>query len=206
MSEPRRVAVGPLATNCYLWPVGDGGALVIDPGADALRIRRALATGGLALRALALTHGHPDHLAAAGELQREAKVPCYLDPADTFLVEHFRRDWDAEFGPVPTEWPVLTPYPARLVFPQLTLEVRPMPGHSPGGVLLYSAADACAAAGDSIFLGSIGCTDISGGDEATLLDSIAAQVLTLPPETRLLPGHGPATTVARELSSNPFLV
>ena len=155
---------------------------------------------------IALTHGHPDHLGGAGEMARRHLVPCYLHPDDLIWVAALKEEWLEVYGPRPTEWPHFTSYPALLTFPALQIEVLPLPGHSPGGVVLYDAKGGIAAVGDSIFAGSVGRTDLPGGDPDTLFHNLERVVMSLPDATRLLPGHGPATTVGEEKRSNPFLV
>lgn len=206
MALPRTVVVGPLQVNCLLWPCGDGGALVIDPGAEAGAIEAALARLGLEPVAVALTHGHPDHLGAAGELAHGLGLDVYLHPDDGFLVEALRGDWPMDFGPAPTRWPELQAYPERLTYPELELQVKRLPGHSPGSVALYGEADACVCVGDVLFAGSVGRTDLPGGDEGRLLESIETGLLTLPDETIVIPGHGPRTTIGEERALNPFLL
>ncbi len=206
MPRPSVVVVGPLQMNCYLWPCGPGEALVVDPGAEPDRILASLAAAGREPVAVALTHGHPDHLGAAGELARRHGLRVYLQPDDGLWVEMLRSDWIPDFGPAPSFWPEFTPYPALLDFSELKLQVLHLPGHSPGSVVLYSARDACVCSGDVLFAGGVGRTDLPGGDESQLFEGIQRHLLTLPAETVVLPGHGPSTTIGAEKAANPFLV
>jgi hydroxyacylglutathione hydrolase len=206
MPEPLTVVVGPLEMNCYVWPVGEGGALVVDPGAEVDRIEAVMGANDLTPRAIALTHGHPDHLGGAGEMAKRHEIPCYLHPDDLMWVAALKEEWLEVYGPKPTEWPRFTRYPPLLNFPDLQLEVLPLPGHSPGGVVLYDAAGGIAVVGDTVFAGGIGRFDLPGGNREALLHNIERVVMSLPDPTRLLPGHGPATTVGEEKRSNPFLV
>ena len=206
MSEPLVVVVGVLEMNCYVWPVGDGGALVVDPGAEVDRIEAVMREKDLTPVAIALTHGHPDHLGGAGEMATRHDIPCYLHPDDLIWVAALKEEWLEVYGPRPTEWPHFTPYPALLTFPAVQLEVLHLPGHSPGGVVLYDAKYGIAAVGDSIFAGSVGRTDLPGGDSEALFHNLERVIVSLPDSTRLLPGHGPATTVGEEKRSNPYLV
>jgi glyoxylase-like metal-dependent hydrolase (beta-lactamase superfamily II) len=205
VARPRVIVVGPLQMNCYLWPCAPGKCLVVDPGAEPGRIVDELEGLGLTPAAVALTHGHPDHLGAAGELARRYSVPVYLQPDDNLWIELLRSDWVPDFGPRPDYWPEFTAYPDLLDYPELKLQVLPLPGHSPGSVVLYSARDACACVGDVLFAGGIGRTDLPGGDEEQLFRGLRETLFELPPSTEILPGHGPATNLARERAVNPFI-
>ena len=154
-----------------------------------------------------LTHAHVDHIEGVALLVRATGAPVYVHPAE--------RNWyaraaeQARFFGVELEQP---PSPDRelqggdvLVLGGTRLEVRHVPGHTPGHVILYDAVAAVAFVGDVVFQGSIGRTDLPGGSHRQLLDAIRSQVLTLPDDTVLYPGHGPETTVGRERVGNPFL-
>ncbi len=205
-SETRRLVLGPFQANCYLVRgPGASGAALIDPGAEPERIEAALAAWDLPLEAILLTHAHLDHVGAVGALLERRSVPLYLHPDDLPLYRGAPQQ-AAAFGlsaaPLP-EPDRAFEHGDRVRVAGLDLEVRHAPGHSPGGVVLV--ADGQAFVGDCVFAGSIGRTDLPGGDPRTLLGSIREQILTLPEETVLHPGHGPETTVGREAASNPFL-
>jgi glyoxylase-like metal-dependent hydrolase (beta-lactamase superfamily II) len=179
---------------------------VIDPGADPDRIADVLDSHGVIPAAILLTHAHLDHMTAVGGLVERYSCPVYLHPADLDLYRAAPQQ-AAMFGlqvesqPVPDR--TLTDGQV-LGFGPIRLGVRHAPGHSPGGVVFVGQDFALV--GDCVFAGSIGRTDLPGGDTGTLLRSIREQILTLPPQTILYTGHGPATSVAREAASNPFLV
>lgn len=203
----RRLTVGPFQSNCYLvGPSPEGLVLVVDPGSDGEAIAGALREAGGELAAILLTHAHLDHIGAVAELRASFDAPIYLHPADLPLYER-AEEQAAAFGlsvdPPPPPDRTLA-HGERLSFRDLTLDVRHAPGHSPGGVILVGDGEAFV--GDCVFAGSIGRTDLPGGDPRTLLRSIRAQILTLPPDTVLHPGHGPQTTVGFEEASNPFLM
>ncbi len=204
--QVRRLTVGVFQSNCYLvGPSSDGLVFVVDPGSDGGAIAAALRDAGGELAAILLTHAHLDHIGAVAELRASFDVPVYLHPADLPLYER-AGEQAAAFGlsvdaPPPHDRDL--DHGDQLSFGDLTLEVRHAPGHSPGGVVLVGDRDAFV--GDCVFAGSIGRTDLPGGDTRTLLESIRAQILTLPPDTVLHPGHGPQTTVGFEAASNPFL-
>ncbi|MCD4732739.1 MBL fold metallo-hydrolase, partial [bacterium] len=135
MSKPYQLAVGPLAVNCFLWETNRDEVLIVDPGAEPERIARFLKGKNLRPVAIALTHGHPDHLGAAGELAHRYDIPLYLHSGDMMWIPILKEQWGAEFGPRPRFWPEFTPYPAELTFPELTLKVQSLPGHSAGSVV-----------------------------------------------------------------------
>ncbi len=203
--DVRPVAVGPFQANCFLVREGSD-AIVVDPGAEEERLASLLAAWEVEPRAIVLTHAHVDHVGAVAGLVRRFGCPVYLHPDDAALYRG-AADQGAMFG-IPVESPpgpdVWMEHGQMLHFGGIELEVRHAPGHSPGGVVLV--ARGLAFVGDCVFAGSIGRTDLPGGDTRTLLSSIREQILTLPPDTALYSGHGPATTVRAEAASNPFLV
>jgi len=202
--EVRAVPVGPFQANCFLVRSGED-VIVVDPGAEPDRIAALLDTWDASPGAIVLTHAHVDHVGAVAGLVRRYGAPVYLHAADLPLYER-AADHGAMFGvsvepaPPPDHW---LEHGQTLEFGAIELEVRHAPGHSPGGVVLVGDSEAFV--GDCVFAGSIGRTDLPGGDTGTLLRSIREQILTLPPSTTLYSGHGPATTVQTEAESNPFV-
>jgi glyoxylase-like metal-dependent hydrolase (beta-lactamase superfamily II) len=197
--------VGPFQENYYL--VVDETtqrAVLVDPGAEGERILRAIAASGATLDAIWLTHAHIDHVGAIAAVKRVHDVPVYLHPADLPLYE--RAGWQAAQYGLPFDEP---PAPDRELADGDILRVGDQeftvlhtPGHAPGhcvfegnGVLL---------GGDLLFAGSIGRTDLPLCDPAAMAESLA-RVAALEPALRVHPGHGPATTIGRELETNPFL-
>lgn len=200
------LVLGPFQSNCYLVRAAHGSpGIVIDPGAESDRILAAIADWP-GVEAILLTHAHLDHVGAVAEVARATGAPVYLHDADRFLydgaVEQGRMFGLLVETPPPPDEELLDGQ--VLSFAGIDLEVRHAPGHSPGGVILVG--EELAFVGDCVFAGSIGRTDLAGGDMNTLLTSIRNQVLTLPGSTVLYSGHGPATTVEREATSNPFLI
>lgn len=196
---------GPLETNTYL--VADRGtseALVIDPGGEPDEILAFLKKERLRLRQVVNTHGHFDHISGnralisatgASLLVHEADVPMLTDAAT-----HARLFMmSAENSPRPD---VVLADREELKIGSVVLRVVHTPGHSPGSVTLLGRG--VAFCGDLVFFGSVGRTDLPGGSERVLLDSIRNHILTLPDETVLYPGHGPETTVGLEKRQNPF--
>jgi glyoxylase-like metal-dependent hydrolase (beta-lactamase superfamily II) len=198
---------GVFAENCYI--VADrsaGRAVLVDPGEAVDLFLARLRTENLQLSAIWLTHAHLDHVLGVAEVKQRTGVPVWLHPDDRPLYDHTPAQARALLG-VELDPP---PAPDRLIVPgdPLTVgtcafEVRHVPGHSPGSVALVG--EGVALVGDVLFAGSVGRTDLPGGDTATLLDSIRTQLLTLPDDTVVYPGHGPETTIGRERATNPFL-
>jgi glyoxylase-like metal-dependent hydrolase (beta-lactamase superfamily II) len=201
-------AVGPLACNCTL--LGDpeaGEAIVIDPGDEVGRIHRRLVELGLKLKQILVTHAHIDHVGGALRLKQLTGAPILLNENDLPLLNMMAQQaaW------VGMKTPETAPPDANLTDGQLVgLEHYPAqvihtPGHSQGSVCLHFAPLKLLVAGDTLFAGSIGRTDLPGGDYEQIIDSIQSRLLALPDETRVLTGHGPATTIGVERRSNPFL-
>jgi len=201
--------LGPVQTNTYL--IADpqtGEAAVIDPAWDGKRIVEAAQQRGWRIGHIWLTHAHFDHLAGAAGVADHSNPPppVALHPEDYWL---WRTEGGAPFfglhidpGPEPT---IELQHGQTLYLGSNTFEVRHAPGHTPGHVMFYCPSENVLFCGDVIFQGSIGRTDLPRGDYDTLIRSIREQVLTLPDDTRLLSGHGPASTVGIERVYNPFL-
>jgi hydroxyacylglutathione hydrolase len=206
------LTLGPLPNNVYI--LGDtdtGDAVVIDPSYEGQVVLDRAGEKGWMLRGVWLTHGHFDHLAGAGVIANAFTPPLAvsLHPADLAWYEN--DGGAAKFGMAIPALPEIDLYFEDRM--QLGLhpgqapvvEVRHAPGHSAGHVMFYIESLGALVCGDVIFRQGIGRTDLEDGDLLTLLDSIRTQVLTLPDETRLLPGHGPGSTVGYERTHNPFL-
>jgi hydroxyacylglutathione hydrolase len=202
--------VGPLQVNCYVLGCERTRlGIVIDPGDQAADILRTLKRHDLKLDRILATHAHFDHLLACRAVQDATAAPFYVHPADRPLVGVMQRTCMAWLGYDPGDPPQITGdlTPGEVVqVGDMSLEVRHTPGHSQGSVTLVDHASRRAWTGDALFAGSIGRTDLPGGDTDTLLASIQAQILTLPGDYAVLSGHGPATTVGVERRTNPFLI
>ena len=204
---PRVVTLtnGAFAENCYL--VADavsGDAAIVDPGEDAELFRASLAHERWNIRAIWLTHAHLDHVAGVAAM-REDGVSVWLHPADRPLYDGFPAQARA-FGLDGTA----PPPPDRALadggsvsIGSYAFRVVHTPGHTPGGVCLVGLG--VAFVGDTLFAGSIGRTDLPGGDTQALLASIHEKVFALPDDTVVYPGHGPATTIGAEKKDNPFV-
>jgi hydroxyacylglutathione hydrolase len=204
------VVVGALETNCYvLGCERTRQAIVIDPGDDPAEILGTLSRRSLTLGRLIATHAHFDHILAVRQLQESTGAPFYLHPADKPLLMAMRPTTMAWIGRDPGDPPAvqaeLIPR-EKILLGDLALEIRGTPGHSPGGITLVDHGSRCAFTGDTVFAGSIGRTNLPGGNLKVLLEAIRSEILSLPDEYCLLPGHGPGSTVLEERMSNPFLV
>lgn len=198
--------VGPLQANAYLAICEETGrCALVDPGAEPARLLAAAAGEGARIESILLTHAHIDHVGGVAAAARATGAPIYLHPADAPLYVAAPEQALA-FG-VEIELPPQPDHELQdgqiLQVGAAQLEVRHTPGHSPGHVCLIG--DGFALVGDCVFAGSIGRTDLPGGDYRKLLEAIQEKLLTLPDDTVLHPGHGPATTVGRERLANPFL-
>jgi hydroxyacylglutathione hydrolase len=201
------VAAG-FGENAYIaWGDGADTAICVDPGNSAAALLRTLHDERLTLAAVLLTHAHLDHVEGVAQLVRETGAPIHLHPADRFLYDHAQAQ-ALQFGmridaPPPADHEL--EHGQRLEIGGVTYDVRHVPGHSPGHVMFNVADAGCAFVGDVVFQGSIGRTDLPGGDYAQLIHSIREHVLSLPDDTVLYTGHGPHTTVGHERAANPFL-
>ncbi len=204
----RTLIVGPIQCNCcILGCEATREALVIDPGDEVERILKALEKENLVLKAIFHTHAHLDHVGASAALARATGAPILLHEADLPLWEHVPEQ-AAAFG---FRAPSMAPVDRYLQdgesvsWGRDTGVVLHTPGHTPGSISLYVAAEARLFSGDTLFAGSIGRTDLWMGDERAILRSIRERILTLPDETIVVPGHGPATSIGEERRSNPFV-
>ena len=209
-----RVAViesAPFAENAYvLWRDGAAEAIVIDPSFDVRAIRQVLATAGLRVVAVVNTHGHADHIAGNAAILRDfPDAPLLIGRHDAPLLTDPIANLSAQFGA-----PLTSPAANRLVddgetleLAGFTFEVREIPGHSPGSVVLLCRDfdPVFVVGGDVLFAGSVGRTDLAYGDGPLLIQGIKAKLFDLPDSTEVWPGHGPLTTIGRERASNPFV-
>ncbi len=201
--------LGPVQTNCYLvTDTKTNTAVVIDPAWDGLKIIKAAEVNGWRIADLWLTHAHFDHLGGVAEMcTRLSPLPRIALHSEDFPLWKARGGaplfgMQINPGPEPDIW--LT-HGQKINLGEFEFEVRHTPGHTPGHVVYYCQAEAILFCGDVVFQGSIGRTDLPGGDYQTLIRSIKTHIMTLPDETRLYSGHGQDTTVGEERHYNPFL-
>ena len=198
------LAVGPIDENCYLVYLEEKRRLyVIDPGSDAGRIVGAAAKFPAFDEArIILTHAHVDHIGAVGEVARKLKASrVMLDPGDEDI-------YRSPYNEIPPILPAAGDLPKTADFiTSGDFKVLRVPGHTPGGCafLFEDGGRNVLFSGDTLFAGSVGRTDLPGGDWETLLDSIRRELLPLPPETPVFPGHGGSTTIGEEKTQNPYL-
>src|SRR6202034_2870151 len=200
--------VGPLHCNCTI--LGDEvthEAMVVDPGDNIPEILSRLQKHGLTLRQIVVTHAHIDHVGGAALLKKATGAPVFLNQQDLDLLS--MMEMQAGWLGVPT--PEVAPPDASaedgltIGLEALPAEVIHTPGHTPGSICLLFSAQNLLVAGDTLFAGSIGRTDLPGGDGQQILRSLRDRLLVLHDTTRVLPGHGPETTIGEERRSNPFL-
>ncbi|MFP5297609.1 MAG: MBL fold metallo-hydrolase [Actinomycetota bacterium] len=199
--------VGPLGCNCYI--VGDPEqrkAIVIDPGGDVDVLIERLAEDQLEVTAIVATHAHFDHVLAAEALRAHTGAPFYMHAEDKpildWLEESGRLFLGIELGP-PPEVDTTVSEGDELAAGAERLQVIHTPGHSPGSISLLG--DRVLFAGDTLFAGSIGRSDLPGGDGRLLVSSIQEKLFALDGDVQVLPGHGPATTLEQEIAHNPFV-
>jgi hydroxyacylglutathione hydrolase len=195
--------------NGYIaWRSGSLTAVCIDPGNSVQQMQQQLDGEQLSVGAILLTHAHIDHVEGLAAMARLTGAPIYLHPADRPLYDNVVRQAQ-QFGmhieaPPPVNHTL--EHGQTVEIGDVTYAVRHIPGHSPGHVLFHVADAGLAFVGDIVFQGSIGRTDLPGGDYGQLIDGIRESLLTLPDDTQLYPGHGPPTTVGHERTTNPFLI
>jgi hydroxyacylglutathione hydrolase len=205
MTDPLEVftlALGPLQANCFVVLRGPD-ALLVDPGDEAEVVKEAFAALGLQPQAILVTHGHFDHFGAVAPLAEAYDAPIYVGAADAGEMADPDLGMLAGFGVVPVTGGCVTLEGERRLELPIAVVAIPTPGHSRGSYTF--AVDGHLFSGDLIFQGGVGRTDLPGGDTDQLLNSIAGLVRRFPPDSAVHCGHGPDTSLGRELALNPFL-
>ncbi len=200
--------VGMLQCNCSIF--GDETtreAMVVDPGDEIESILEVLGRHGLTVKAIVITHAHIDHIGGAQKLKRATGAPVYMNAADDELARHMDEQaaWLGVATPETAEIDVAARDGDRLVVGATEVHVLHTPGHTQGSICLWIPGEGKLVAGDTLFLDSIGRTDLPGGDGRQILRSIHEKLLPLPGATMVFPGHGESTTIEREKQYNFFL-
>lgn len=201
----KRLSLGQLQANCYILS-NDNTCIIIDPADDASFILEYVATQKLEVRALIATHGHFDHIMAVGEIQASFDVPFYISHHDMFLVNNMEKSASHFLDYTPT---ILAPTQVRdlsegsIKLGQFNFMIHHLPGHTPGSCAFYFQKEKILFTGDTIFRHAVGRYDFSYSDLRSLKLSVQ-QVLSLPQEVVIYPGHGEETTVRDELKFNFF--
>ena len=202
------LTVGPFQENCYV--IGDeasGVGAIVDPGDEAARIALAVEQTSLEIDRILVTHAHIDHLGAVGALADEYACPVLMHAEAEPMLQQLPSQammMGLRFGKVPA---VDRHIEAEELLEIGDLELRSLytPGHAPGHLAFYVESEELLLSGDALFAGSVGRTDLFGGDMELLMRSINERLMTLPDETRVYPGHGPRTTIGAERAHNTFL-
>lgn len=201
------LANGSFAENCYLvFDPERADTVLVDPGEDSQRFLAAASSRGRRITAIWLTHAHLDHIQGVAAIREASGAPIFLHPADQRLYRELPQQglWLGLRLSAPPPADRELEHGQRLAIGRVEVEVRHVPGHSPGHVGFV--VPGAVLSGDVLFEGSIGRTDLPGGDFETLIGSIRRELLSLPDDTIVYPGHGPATTVGKERRTNPYLV
>jgi hydroxyacylglutathione hydrolase len=200
--------VGPLQCNCSV--IGDETsheAMVIDPGDDVQEVLDLIRKHNLQVKQIVITHAHIDHVGGAMKLRTATGAPILLNQNDYALLKMLdaQAAWIGMPSPGKVDIDRSVTTGESVSAGSLTADILHTPGHTEGSICLYFAADKKLIAGDTLFAGSIGRTDLPGGSMQKILHSLHDTVLALPDETLVVPGHGPLTTIGEERETNPFL-
>ncbi len=200
--------VGLLQCNCSIF--GDENsreAIVVDPGDNIPEIQAILDKHGLKVKAIVITHAHIDHIGGAAKLKAATGAPVYMNANDAELYDHIdtQAAWLQMETPDRTEIDTEAREGDTLKLGDASFHVLHTPGHTQGSISLWIPEENKLVAGDTLFAGSIGRTDLPGGDTDQILSSIHTKLLTLPEDAVVIAGHGPNTTIGREKARNPFL-
>lgn len=209
MLNIRKYALGPVQTNCYIIANNQQHCLIIDPGEEGKKIIAELRKAKLTPQAILLTHAHFDHIGAVDDIRDTFNIPVYMHKKERNWLGDASLNGSAKYAQLPNYEikdadEFLTPS-KEVEIGDFKFEVAHTPGHSPGSISFIFAEDRVAFVGDTLFKGSIGRTDLIGGDTKLLLHSIQTHLLSLPEDMIIYPGHDEATTIADEIKMNPYL-
>lgn len=201
-----RLPLGIYQANCYvLYDEKTNETAVIDPGGDFSEIRSYIEANALKVKYIIITHGHGDHIGALNELKKYTDAVLCIHKEDQEMLKSSRLNFSTLMG-----YPAVTMKADKLLedgdileLGDIKLNIIHTPGHSRGGICIYCGSSLFS--GDTLFAGSIGRTDLSGGSYDEIIASIKDKLLVLPDDTAVYPGHGPSSTISNEKSNNPFL-
>ena len=204
--EITMLTVGPVGTNCYIVnKKGSDSCVVIDPGDEAEKIASYVNKKGLKNEAILLTHGHFDHIMGVTELASLVGGKVYAYEGEKELLMDCRLNASTMIGcAVGLEPEILVRDGQTLEIADMKFQIIHTPGHTIGGCCYYMKEEKLLFSGDTIFMESVGRTDLPTGNGRQLIDTIREKIFTLPPEVQIYPGHGPETSVAYEKENNPF--
>ncbi|MBZ2173965.1 MBL fold metallo-hydrolase [Schnuerera sp. xch1] len=201
-----RIPAGVYAANCYLiYPENSTEGIVVDPGGDADDIIAKIKELKLNIKYIILTHGHGDHIAGVKEIKEYTNAPLAIHKDDEYLL----KDGDANLsstmvmGSIEISPDILLEDGDNITLGDLNAEVIHTPGHTPGGISLK--IDDCLLTGDTLFAGSIGRTDFPKSSYDAIINSVKNRLMVFPDDTKVYPGHGPASTIKKEKETNPFV-
>lgn len=201
-----KICLGQMQTNCYfVYREGVNEAMVIDPGSSGKHLYEKLTEHGFSVKRILLTHGHFDHIGGVDELRSLSGAPVCALAEEKELLEDPWINVSAQMkGPLTISCDEFFHDGDEISCGDVSCKVIATPGHTAGGCCFYFEEAGFLVCGDTIFAESVGRSDFPTGDEKTLLDSVKKRIFTLPDETKLYPGHGPATSVGHEKEYNPF--
>ncbi len=209
MLNVRTYPLGPVQANCYLISNSENECLVIDPGGEGEKLVKQLRALNLKPLAILLTHAHFDHIGGVDAVREAFKIPVYLHKKESSWLQDPKKNGSTKYAEIPD---IIVAPADQLISEEKIVEIGNFtfkmlhtPGHSPGSITFLFNDDGFAIVGDTLFEGSIGRTDLEGGDSKQLLSSIHEKLLTLDEEIIIYPGHGNPTRVDIEMEQNPFL-
>ncbi|MBD1378875.1 MBL fold metallo-hydrolase [Metabacillus arenae] len=203
-----QIPLGPLQTNAYILSNKEKDCVIFDPGSEGDKVNQYIQKEKLNPLAILLTHAHFDHIGGVDDVRKKWCIPVYIHEEEKDWLTNPELNGSTFFltgGITAKPADHLLKGDQTLTIQDFTFSVYETPGHSPGSVSFYHKESQAVFSGDALFAGSIGRTDLRGGNHEQLIKSIHEKLLTLPEETIVLSGHGPETSIEKEMEQNPFL-